>query len=263
MKTSLKWDPFLTVLDREISRFIKVLVQTVITPLVNSVLYLLIFGVSLGAHIKIQDGISYLSFLIPGLVMMGCLNNAFQNASSSIITAKFGGDLEDFRVAPLTRSQIVWAMSLGGLIRGLTVGLMTYLAGLLFVFIAEGQLLGIAHPFILILFLSIGGLTFAKLGISVAFWSKSFDQLSAVTGFILTPLIYLGGVFFTLESLHPWWQLLAKLNPLLYFINGVRYGLIGVSDVSWLMACCISLFTLVVFHLLALRSLRTGSFLRW
>lgn len=263
MKVDLFWVPFLTVLEREIRRFLKVIVQTVFIPLVNAVLYLLIFGLSLGGSIRMPGGISYLAFLIPGLVMMGCLNNAFQNSSSSVITAKFGGDLEDFRVSALSHTQIVWAMSIGGLIRGFFVGLVTYVTGSVFFRLAEGSFMIPAHPLILLSFLVLGGLAFAKLGICVAFWARSFDQLSAVSGFVLLPLIYLGGVFFSVSGLHPLWQTIAKWNPMLYLINGVRYGFLGVSDVPVGTAFAVGGLTVLIFHLLALRSLKTGSFLRW
>ncbi len=263
MKVDLVWDPFLTVLEREIRRFLKVIVQTILTPLVNAVLYLLIFGLSLGGSIKMEGGFSYLAFLIPGLVMMGCLNNAFQNSSSSVITAKFGGDLEDFRVSILSHPQIVWAMSVGGLIRGFFVGLITFITGAIFFRVTEGTWLIPAHPWILLGFIVLGGLSFAKLGICVAFWAKSFDQMSAVSGFILLPLIYLGGVFFSIAGLHPFWQGIARWNPLLYLINGVRYGFLGVSDVPLGTAAVVAVITLVVFHIFALKSLSGGSFLRW
>ena len=254
---------FLTLLEREIKRFLKVLAQTIITPMINSTLYLLIFGVSLGGAIELAGGISYLAFLIPGIVMMGCLNNAFQNSSSSIVSAKFGGDLEDLRVVPLTDNQIVWAMACGGLFRGVIVGTITFVVGQVFYWISEGAILGVAHPFFLIFFLLIGGLSFALLGISVAFWAKTFDQLSAVGAFILLPLLYLGGVFFSIEGLHPFWKGLAQFNPLLYFINGVRFGMLGTSDVSMAMAIGVSLAALLFFYGLARRSLARGSFVRW
>lgn len=263
MKRDLNWVPFVTVLTREIRRFLKVIVQTLLTPLINSILYLMIFGLSLGGQIDTGHGVSYLAFLIPGLVMMGCLNNAFQNSSSSIITAKFGGDLEDFRVSPLSHSQIVWAMSVGGVIRGLVVGLLTLLTGLIFYFLSQGEWLGVAHPIYLLVFMVLGGLSFAKLGISVAFWARTFDQMSAVSGFVLLPLIYLGGVFFSLKGLHPFWQSLASWNPMLYLINGVRFGLLGVSDVSPITSLVVAVITLIIFHVMALRSLKSGSFLRW
>lgn len=257
------WDSFVTLYRREMARFMKVIFQTVFTPLINSFLYLLIFGISLGKSITLDHPISYLAFLIPGLIMMGVLNNAFQNSSSSIVSGKFSGDLEDLKVVPLTPQMIVWAMSIGGLTRGFMVGLVTFLVGEVFSYFVDGAWLTIAHPFWLIFFLVVGGLTFAKLGISVAFYAKNFDQLSAISSFILTPLIYLGGVFFSMKGLHPFWQDLSRFNPVLYFINGVRYGLLDITDVDIPSAALISLVFLILFHVLAYRSLRDGDYQRW
>ena len=231
-KQELVWSPFLALLSREIQRFVKVLAQTVFIPVINSFIYLLIFGVSLGKNIKVLEGISYLEFLIPGLVMMGCMNNSYQNGSSSLLGMKFGGEIIDIKSSPLTVQQIIWAMSLGGLCRGLFVGLVVLISGELFYYFYESKWLILAHPFYCIIFCAIGGLAFTKLGIAVAFWAKTFDHVSAIGGFIIMPLIYLGGVFFSLDNLSPFWVKVSYFNPLLYFINGVRYGVLGLSDVS-------------------------------
>ncbi len=257
------WIPFVALYRREFARFMKVVFQTVFTPLINATLYLLIFGVSLGQNIVLHNGFPYLAFLIPGLVMMSVLNNAFQNSSSTIVAGKFSGDLEDLRISPLSRTQILWALNLAALTRGLLVGLVTFLVGYVFYFVKVGTALPMAHPFVLLGFLFLGGLIFASLGITVAFLAKSFDQLSAIGAFVLLPLIYLGGVFFSLESLHPVWQLISKANPVLYLINGVRYGILGDSDVSIQVALVVSVVTFVLFYLMALRSLRVGSYQRW
>lgn len=254
---------FVTLFIREIKRFMKVLVQTVVTPFVSSFLYLLVFGVSLGAQVQRPGGVSYLAFLIPGLMMMGLMNNAFQNSSSSIVSSKFSGDLEDIRVAPITNQQIVWAMSLGGVVRGSIVALITYVVGVAFYYVQQNEILSIAHPFVLFYFIIMGGLIFGMIGIAVAFWARTFDQLSAFSAFVLLPLTYLGGVFISVESLHPFWQSVARLNPLLYLINGLRYGVLGVSDVEISQSVALSLVGFVVFYGLALWSLRKGSFQRW
>jgi ABC-2 type transport system permease protein len=259
----IRWTPFLTLLNREIQRFLKVVVQTVVTPFVSSTLYLMIFGVSLGRQIVFQDGQPYLAFLIPGLIMMGCLNNAFQNSSSSIISSKFSGDLEDLKAAPFSSSQIIWALSIAALIRGIVVGAVTFCVGEASFYATYGELLPIQHPFILIVFLFIGGLTFANLGIMVAFWARSFDQMSAVSGFILMPLIYLGGVFFSVDHLPGFWRKISLFNPLLYMINGVRFGLLGKSDVEPTVAFTVALLAFFLTLGLALNSLRRGSFQRW
>jgi len=254
---------FYALYRREMKRFMKVIFQTIVTPFINSTLYLLIFGLSLGASIRLENGISYLSFLIPGLVMMGVLNNAYQNSSSSVTSGKFSGDLEDLKVVPLSSTMIIWALAAGGLTRGLIVGLITYGVGEAFLYFSEGTFTSIAHPFWLLYFLVVGGLAFAKLGIAIAFWAKSFEQVSAVGSFVLVPLIYLGGVFFSIKGLHPFWQKVSEFNPVLYFINGVRYGFLGVTDVEVLTAAAISLGALAVFYVLGLYALKYGSYSRW
>jgi len=254
---------FVTIFHREIARFLKVIVQTVITPFVSSFLYLLIFGVSLGEQMSTHQGVNYLSFLIPGLMMMGLINNAFQNSSSSIVSSKFSGDLEDLRVAPVTDREIIWAMSLGSLVRGTLVALITYIVGSLFMLYQHGQWLTVAHPLITLFFTVVAGLIFGMIGISVAFWATSFDQLSAFSAFILLPLTYLGGVFLSIEHLHPFWQMVSKFNPLLYLINGLRYGILGVSDVNIWTATLISLLGFLFFYVMAHWSLKKGSFQRW
>ena len=262
-RRNLNWTPFFILFHREVLRFSKVLAQTIVIPIINSSLYLLIFGVSLGRHIQILEGVSYLAFLIPGLVMMGCMNNSYQNASSSILSMKFGGEVVDIKASPLRVQQIIWALAFGGICRGLLVGGINFLCGELFYYFHEGAWLIPAHPFYFILFCVIGGLAFSKLGISVAFWAKSFDHLSAIGGFIITPLIYLGGVFFSLNSLHPFWVKVSYLNPLLYFINGVRYGVLSVSDVPLGVAFVVSLIGLCAFHILAVWTLKTVKYQRW
>lgn len=263
MKQELRWTPFLVLCSREIRRFLKVLFQTLVTPMINSSLYLLIFGVSLGQHIPVPGEMGYLAFLIPGLIMMSCLNNSYQNSSSSIVSAKFAGELEDYRVSPISDQQLIWALAVGGLARGLAVGLITFGVGQIFYYVTLGQLLVIKHPLWLLYFLTIGGLAFAKLGMSVAFWAKTVDQLSAVSSFVLLPLLYLGGVFFSIENLHPFWKSLSQVNPLLYFISGVRYGLLGVSDVPVTTSAPLALVALVCFHGIVALTLRKGSFSRW
>lgn len=254
---------FITIFRREIARFLKVLVQTVVTPFVSSFLYLLIFGVSLGSQMGEHQGVSYLAFLIPGLMMMSLMNNAFQNSSSSIVTSKFSGDMEDLRVAPISNQEIIWAMSLGAVVRGALVAVITYMVGSLFTYYQTSQWLAVAHPLWTIYFMVVAGLIFGMIGISVAFWAKTFDQLSAFSAFILLPLTYLGGVFISIEHLHPFWQMLARVNPLLYLINGLRYGILGVSDVQIETASIISFVGFVVFYLLSLWSVKKGSFQRW
>lgn len=259
----LAWTPFWFLLQREIARFMKVVAQTVVIPLVNSSLYLMIFGVSLGNRIVFKEDLPYMAFLIPGLVMMGCLNNAFQNSSSSIIASKFGGDLEDWKVAPITNLQIWSALSIAALARGVLVGFVTWLSGELAYYLMFDAFLPVAHFPVLLLFLVLGGLCFANIGIFVGFYSRTFDQLSAIGGFILLPLIYLGGVFFSVEHLPGFWRSVAMVNPLLYMINGVRFGILGQADVALGTAVVVALAAYLGTSFLAIWSLRRGSFHRW
>ena len=259
----MTWTPFYSLFRREIRRFLKVIFQTLATPLINTVLYLMIFGLSIGKEIKEIHNHSYLEFLIPGLVMMSTLRNAFDNASGSIITSKFCGELEDLRISPLSPLQIAWANGLGALTRGLIVGGLTLLIGVLFNWFTTGSFVAISHPILLLFFLMVGGLAFANLGLSVAMSSVNFEQVSAVNTFILLPLIYLGGVFFSLDHLHPVWKTISKFNPLLYLVNGVRYSVLGISDVDIGISVAVAFGTLLLFHLIAVRSLSKGSYHRW
>lgn len=259
----MNWIPFETLLRREISRFSKVLVQTVVAPLISSFLYLLVFGVSLGQHVQFKENISYLAYLIPGLMMMGLINNSYQNSSSSIVTMKFTGDLEDLRVVPLSNQTIVWAMALASWVRGMVVACVTWIAGNIFMFWQHGELLGISHPWAFLFFSLVGGLSFGHIGIAMAFWAKTMDQLSAFSSFILLPLIYLGGVFISMDRLSPFWRSIAEWNPLLYFIEGFRYSFFGQSDISIEKSVVVSLLGLMIFYWQALRSLKPGCFGRW
>lgn len=255
--------PFFTLVKKEVKRFFKVIVQTVVSPIVSSFLYLLVFGVSLGNSVTLKSGVPYLAFLIPGLMVMGLINNAFQNSSSSIVTSKFSGDLEDIRVAPVTHNQIIWAMGFGGIIRGGLVALITGVVGSIFHYLQLGQLLLITHPFWALYFIVTGGLIFAFCGIFVAFLAKTFDQLSAFSTFILLPLTYLGGVFISIENLHPIWQTISHFNPLFYLINGFRFAVLGIADVDLLTSAAVTLVAVGITYLMAQVALKKGSFNRW
>lgn len=262
-KTINPWIPFLTLIKREIKRFMKVMIQTIVSPIVSSSLYLLIFGVSLGSQVNLPNGLPYITFLIPGLMMMGLINNSFQNSSSSIVTSKFSGDLEDIRVAPISNHQIIWAMGVGGVIRGTAVALISGFVGLIFHYFILGELIPLKHPGLFVLFLVLCGLIFSFCGIFVAFIARTFDQLSAFSTFVLIPLTYLGGVFMSIEGLHPFWQKVCHLNPVFFLINGFRYAMVGVSDVRIETTITVSIIAMTVTYLMAMYSLVKGSFARW
>ena len=259
----IKWNPFFSFFTREIHRFLKVFFQTVFIPVINSSLYLIIFGVSLGARLNLELGVSYLQFLIPGLVMMSCLSNAFQNGSSSILSLKFAGDIVDIKTSPLTIHHTLWALALGGMCRGLLVGGVVLSVGQVFHFYYLNEWI-IPHSILATLFFTvIAGLVFSKIGVAVALWAKTFDHIGAIGGLIILPLTYLGGVFFSLDMLSPFWKNLSLVNPILYFINGLRWGVIGTSDISIEVSMIVSLLALCICHFIVLLFMKYGSYKRW
>lgn len=263
IRARIRWNPFLSFSIREIHRFLKVLFQTVLIPIMHSSLYLIIFGVSLGSQLNFTEGVSYLEFIIPGLVMMSCLSNAFQNGSGSILSLKFGGDIIDLKASPLTFQQMLWALAFGGVCRGLLVGGIVFLVGEIFHFYYRGEWLIPFSFFYLIFFSIIAGMVFSKLGVAVALWAKTIDHIGAIGGLIITPLTYLGGVFFPLAVLSPFWQNVSLFNPVFYFINGIRYGILGQSDMNIIFCTGISVISLICFHFLCLLTMKYGSYHRW
>lgn len=262
LKKNLKWTPFVSFLFRDVSRFYRVKIQTILAPLINQSLYLIIFGVSLGKVIKISDQFSYLQFLIPGLIAKALVNQAFQNGSSSIFTMKITGEIIDIKSTALNAQQIISGVALSGLLRGLIVSMLTLALGELFHFYFEKEFLPLHNFFWLISFLTLGGLVFALLGFSVGIWSKTFDHIGAIGGFVILPLIYLGGIFFDLDTLSPFWQKVSLFNPLLYFINGIRYSFLGVSDIPVLYSFAIVLLSVFGSYGLAFFTAVKGTFQR-
>ena len=263
LHSRIRWNPFLFFLRREIHRFCKVFFQTVFIPVANSSLYLVIFGVSLGSQLDSGTGGSYLEFIIPGLVMMSCLTNAFQNGSSSILSLKFGGDIIDIKASPLTTRQTLWALGFGGAARGIFVGGIVFGVGQLFHFWQIGGWLSPYSVLALIFFAVSAGLVFSKLGAAVALWAKTFDHIGAVGGLVLAPLTYLGGVFFSLDMLSPFWRSASLFNPMLYFINGIRWSILGHSDVALWVCAAVSLASLAFFHFLCLFAMNSDNYRRW
>ena len=201
VKRDLLWTPFLFILLRDVKRFYKVRIQTILIPLINSFLYLIIFGVSLGQVVSIRPGLSFLHFIIPGLVALGVIVQSFQNGSSSIFGMKITGEIIDIKSTALNYHHIIAALSLSGLLRGFTVSLLTLGLGQIFFFVYEGVWMPVHSFFFLMIFIFCGGLSFAALGLFCGIMAKNFDQIGAITGLALTPLVYLGGVFFDLEKL--------------------------------------------------------------
>ena len=241
-----------TLLYKEVLRFWKVSFQTVAAPVLTAVLYLLIFGHVLEDHVKVFENVGYTSFLIPGLVMMSVLQNAFANSSSSLIQSKISGNLVFLLVAPL--SHWAWFVAYVGasVVRGLVVG-----AGVLLVTMWFAPL-HLVQPLWVIVFTLAGAAMMGALGLIAGLWAEKFDQIAAFQNFIIMPMTFLSGVFYSIGSLPPVWQGISHLNPFFYMIDGFRHGFFGVSDVSpWLSFAVVGTSLLIVCAV-SLHLLRTG-----
>ncbi|PPE69326.1 ABC transporter permease [Caldimonas thermodepolymerans] len=241
-----------TLLYKEVLRFWKVSFQTVAAPVLTAVLYLLIFGHVLEDHVTVFDQVGYTSFLIPGLVMMSVLQNSFANSSSSLIQSKITGNLVFLLVTPLSHWAWFTAYVGASMARGLTVGLGVFLVTAWF---APPSF---AEPWWIVIFAMLGSAMLGSLGLIAGLWAEKFDQMAAFQNFIIMPMTFLSGVFYSVHSLPPFWQAISHLNPFFYMIDGFRRGFFGVSDVSpWMSLAMVGTSFLVVAGL-ALHLLRIG-----
>lgn len=240
--------PFFTLFYKECRRFFRIIGQSILTPLVTSSLYLLIFGVSLSKALSFFS-LNYLQFIIPGLIMMGAINNAYLNSASSLIIAKYYGDVEDLKICPLSPFVIVNAMALASTIRAIIVGLTIFFVGEIFSRIYLHQTLFPNSPFLALYFLCISGLSFGILGVAVGCIGRTFEALNSVSQFILLPLTYLGGVFYSIDFLPPFWQKIALFNPMLYYIDGIRYAFFSVSEIPVFQSFLLTIIFFTLFYL--------------
>jgi ABC-2 type transport system permease protein len=247
---------FRTLFYKEILRFWKVGFQTVAAPVLTALLYLLIFGHVLEDRVKVYDQITYTAFLVPGLVMMSVLQNAFANSSSSLIQSKITGNLVFVLLPPLSHWEMYGAYVLAATVRGLAVG-----CGVLVV-TAWFAHLSFAHPGWILVFALVGAGVLGTLGLIAGILAEKFDQLAAFQNFLIMPATFLSGVFYSIHSLPPFWQAVSHANPFFYMIDGFRYGFFGVSDVPPLRSLLIMLAAFVTVAAIALHMLRTGFKLR-
>ena len=218
---------WLTLLYKELLRFWKVSFQTILAPVLTALLYLLIFSHVLEAHVSVFDGrVRYTAFLIPGLVMMSVLQNAFANSSSSMIQSKITGNLIFVLLPPLSPLDMYAAYVLGAMVRGVVVG-----AGVLAVTVWFAPL-SVEHPLWALIFALLGSAILGTLGLIAGIWADKFDQLAAFQNFLIMPLTFLSGVFYSIHTLPPFWQALSHFNPFFYMIDGFRYGFFGLSDIA-------------------------------
>lgn len=247
---------FRTLLYKEVLRFWKVSFQTVAAPVLTAVLYLLIFGHVLEDRVRVYDQISYTAFLVPGLVMMSVLQNAFANSSSSLIQSKITGNLVFILLPPLSHWEMFGAYVVASIVRGLCVGLGVLLVTAWFAH------LHFAHPLWILVFGLAGAGILGTLGLIAGIWAEKFDQLAAFQNFLIMPATFLSGVFYSIHSLPPFWQAVSHANPFFYMIDGFRFGFFGVSDVPPLHSLAVVAVAFVVLAALALRLLRKGYKLR-
>ncbi|MBU3823824.1 MAG: ABC transporter permease [Candidatus Oceanisphaera merdipullorum] len=247
---------FKSILTREVVRFARIWVQTLVPPAITMTLYFVIFGNLIGSRIGDMDGFSYMAFIVPGLIMMSVITNSYSNVASSFYSSKFQNNIEELLVAPVPTYVIIAGYVGGGVVRGLLVGLIVSLVSLFFVE------LHIEHLFSVILTVFLTSVLFALAGLLNAIYARSFDNISIIPTFILTPLTYLGGVFYSISLLPSIWQTISHVNPVLYMVNAFRYGFLGVSDVRLSVAYTIIIGFILVFYWWAWYLIRTGRGLR-
>lgn len=247
---------FLTLLYKELLRFSKVALQTIAAPIVTALLYLLIFSHVLAEHVQVYPGVSYTAFLMPGLIMMSVLQNAFANASSSLIQSKITGNIVFILLPPLTYGEFFLAYLLASMIRGLLVGLGVGLVGLAFTD------LPLAQPVWIVVFALTASAMFGCIGIIAGIWADKFDHLASIQNFLIMPLTFLSGVFYSIHSLPTFWQAVSHWNPVFFMIDGFRHGFFGQSDVSPWISLAVVLPCTLVLSLVTLRLLKRGYKLR-
>lgn len=257
MKLSAQWIAFVTILRKEVRRFTRIWVQTLLPPAITMALYFVIFGALIGSRIGTMGGFSYMEFVVPGLIMMSVLTNSYSNVVSSFYGAKFQSSIEEVLVSPTPNYIILLGYVLGGVARGLIVGTIVTLLSLFFTELKVHSV-GVT---VAIVFLT--AMVFALAGFINAVYANSFDDISIVPTFVLTPLTYLGGVFYSITLLSEFWQSVSMLNPVLYMVNVFRYGMLGVSDVNvsyafaGVITCIVALFSYSLYLLESGKRLRS------
>ncbi len=256
MTINEQWIAFMTILHKEIKRFTRIWVQTLLPPAITMILYFVIFGKLIGARIGEMSGFSYIDFVAPGLIMMAVITNSYANVSSSFFSAKFQRSVEEILVSPTPNYVILLGFVMGGVARGMAVGLIVTLMSLCF------TRLPVEHWFITLLIVLMTSMLFSLAGFINAIYANTFDDVSIVPTFILTPLTYFGGVFYSINLLPEFWQQVSVFNPILHMVNAFRYGMLGITDVHVGMAFAGLAFGVAALFLVALYLLKNGKRLR-
>jgi ABC-2 type transport system permease protein len=225
MELRAQWNAFSTLVIKEYNRIVRIWIQTIVPPAITMTLYVIIFGSLIGKRIGQMDGFNYMQFIAPGLIMLSVITNSYGNVVSSFFGAKFGRHIEEMLVSPMPNYLILWGHVAGGVIRGLFVGGIVTVVALFF------TKLEMQHPWIVLTTVVLTAIVFSLGGFINAVFAKKFDDISIVPTFVLTPLTYLGGVFYSISLLPPFWQHVSQANPILYMVNAFRYGVLGSSDI--------------------------------
>lgn len=255
-KFTRQWIAFNTLLIREIRRFIRIWPQTLLPPAITMTLYFIIFGNLIGSRIGDMGGFNYIDYIAPGIIMMAVINNAYANVASSFYSAKFQSHIEELLVAPIPNYLILAGYVAGGVARGLLVGLIVTIVSLFFTSIE------IQHLWITISMVALSAVMFALGGFINAIFASSFDEISIIPTFILTPMTYLGGVFYSISLLPEFWQNVSLLNPILYMVNAFRFGMLGISDISIVTGFSIILMCIASLTAFAIYLLNKGTGIR-
>ena len=248
----MNWIGFKTLTFREVGRFFSVWRQTIVPGLISSILYILIFGFTLEQRIDNINGIPYTLFILPGLIMMNALTNATSNSSSSMLQMKLLGQLPDILQAPLSSFEISMAYIIGGTVRGTINGILILLVGIIL-----GDMVVIS-PVKTVLFILLVSWAFSSIGLLLGQLSESWDQLATMQNFILTPLSFLGGIFYSIKMLPDWAQSLSLFNPIYYMINGLRFTILGISDSNPSHSFTIAILMTVVFTIASIKLMESG-----
>lgn len=248
----VNWVAFKTLVAKEIRRFMRIWVQTIVPPAVSAVLYMMIFGKLIGERIGVMDGHSYINFVVPGIIMMAIITNSYSNSVSSFFGAKFQQHIEEMLIAPVHNWVILAGFIVGGVCRGLIVGALVAAVSLFFTRIT------VENPLITILVVVLTSTLFAIAGVITSVFAKSFDDISIVPNFILTPLTYLGGIFYSVKLLPDFWYNVSLLNPVLYMVNGFRHGILGSSDFPLWWSFSVIVFFILIFGAIALHLMNRG-----
>lgn len=256
MNTREKLIALKAIVIKEILRFSRIWIQTVLPPVITTALYFIIFGNLIGPRIGEMDGFGYMEFIIPGLIMMAVITNSYANVVSSFYGSKFQRHIEEMLISPVPNYIILIGYISGGVARGLTVGVAVTVVSLVF------HPLNIHSLWVMLSMIILTSILFSLAGLINGVYAKSFDDISIVPTFILTPLTYLGGVFYSISMLPEFWQQLSLANPILYMVNAFRYGFLGTSDISLTTSYAISIAFIVVLYLFSLNLLRKGHGIR-